>query len=81
MNDHNTKEEIRKIKYSAGHIAATRDENPPGGGGLLLMGIVLGGSVQKTPGTEVTLDSTGDRTLTSYSATESSWASTRERYG
>ena len=44
------------------------------------MGSLFLVSLQKTPGTEVTSDSTGDRNLTYYSGTESSWGPIGERY-
>ena len=56
MDDHKAKEEISKLKYSAGYVAGTHDENPSRGGSLYLMGSLFLGSVQKTPGNEVTDD-------------------------
>ena len=47
---------MSKLKYFAGHVATTHDENPAGGGRLNMTGILFLGSVQKTPGTEVTDD-------------------------
>ena len=72
---------MSKLKSSAVHITDTHGKNPPGGGSLHLMGSLFWVSVQKNTGTEDTLDPTDDRNSTSYSGTESSWYSTRERYG
>ena len=49
-----TKEDMSKLKYSAGNVVATNDEISPGRGTLHLMVSVFLVSVQKTPGTKVT---------------------------
>ena len=60
---------MSKIKYSAGSVAAIHDENPSGGGCLDIIRSLLGGSLQKTPGTEVAYDIDP----TSYSGEQYSW--------
>ena len=42
-----------KRKYSSENVAATNDENLPGGGSLHIMGSRFLVSFNKTPGTEV----------------------------
>ena len=76
-DDNKTEEEIIKLKYSAGNVAATHDDNPPGGRILYLMGSLFWGSVQKTAGTEVV----DNRDSNSYSGAEYSWSPTEKMYG
>ena len=64
---------MSKVKYSAGNIAATRDEKPPGGGVLHMVGSLFLELVQKKYGTGAMSDYTGDRNLISYSGIESLW--------
>ena len=68
---------MSKLKYSAGNIAATNDENPTGGGSLNLMGSLFLVSAQKNPGTGVS----DDRNSTSYSGAEYSWEPIENMYG
>ena len=68
---------MSKLKSSDGNVQDTHDENPSGGGSLDIIRSLLGGSLQKTPGTEVAYDIDS----TSYSVVKYSWDHKEKIYG